>query len=159
MQANPAIRSVKQAMRVLKGMNTQGEELAPVHELGRTALKNVLESHMQQRIELYLGDVRRMDHADRRNGEYRRWLLTSLGAVELAVPRTRHYSAVGALVAYARREKSVDRLILAAFVLGLSTRKVGEALLAILGERISATTVSRVAQQLDAAVATLHRRE
>ena len=158
MQANPAVRSLKQAMRVLKHMNTQGEELAPVQELGRQALKNVLEGHMEQRIERYLGDVRRMDHPDRRNGQYRRWLLTSLGPVELAVPRTRRYSAVGALEAYARREKSVDRLILAAFVLGLSTRKVGEALLAILGERVSATTVSRVAQQLDAAVAAFHRR-
>jgi putative transposase len=158
MQENPAVRSVKQAMRVLKHMNTQAEELAPIHDLGRQALKEVLEGHMQQRIELYLGDVRRMDHPDRRNGHFRRWLLTGLGAIQLAVPRTRHYSAIGALVAYARREKSVDRLILAAFVLGLSTRKVGEALLATLGERVSATTVSRVAQQLDTAVAAFHRR-
>jgi putative transposase len=158
MQANPAVRSVKQAMRVLKHMNTQAEELAPIHDLGRQALKEVLEGHMRQRIELYLGDVRRMDHPDRRNGHFRRWLLTGLGAIQLAVPRTRHYSAIGALEAYARREKSVDRLILATFVLGLSTRKVGEALLATLGERISATTVSRVAQQLDVAVEAFHRR-
>ena len=158
MQANPAVRSVKQAMRVLKRMNTQVEELAPVQELGRQALKDILEGHMQQRIEHYLGNVRLCADTDRRNGNYRRWLLTSLGAVELAVPRTRKYSAVGALEAYARREKSVDRLILSAFVLGLSTRKVGHALLSILGERISATTVSRVAQQLDDAVAAFHRR-
>jgi putative transposase len=158
MQANPAVRSVKQAMRVLKSMDVQAEELAPVHQLGRQALKEVLEGHMRQRIELYLGDVRRIDHPDRRNGYFRRWLLTGLGAIQLAVPRTRHYSAIGALAAYARREKSVDRLILAAFVLGLSTRKVGEALLATLGERISATTVSRVAQQLDETVAAFHRR-
>ena len=158
MQANPAVRSVKQAMRVLKHMNVSTEELAPVHDLGRQALKQVLEGHMQQRIEQYLGNVRLQAGTDRRNGHYRRWLLTGMGAVELAVPRTRHYSAVGALEAYARRERAVDRLILAAFVLGLSTRKVGEALLALLGERISATTVSRVAQQLDEAVAAFHRR-
>jgi transposase-like protein len=145
-------------MRVLKHMNTQAEELAPIHDLGRQALKQVLEGHMAQRIEQYLGDVRLQAGEDRRNGFYRRWLLTGLGAVELAVPRTRQYSAVGALGAYARRERSVDRLILAAFVLGLSTRKVGEALLAILGERVSPTTVSRVAQQLDEAVAAFHRR-
>ena len=158
MQANPAVRSVKQAMRFLKHMNTQAEALAPVQDLGRQALKQVLEAHMEQRIEQYLGNVRLQAGTDRRNGHYRRWLLTGLGAVELAVPRTRAYSAVGALEAYARRERSVDRLILAAFVLGLSTRKMGEALLVLLGERISATTVSRVAQQLDEAVAALHRR-
>jgi transposase-like protein len=52
----------------------------------------------------------------------------------------------------------VDRLILACFVLGLSTRKVGEALLPLLGERVSPATVSRVAQVLDRAVAAFHRR-
>jgi len=158
MQELSAVRSVKQAMRILKHMYVDGAELAPVHELGRTALKDILEGHMRQRIELYLGDVRRMDVADRRNGHYSRWLLTGMGAIELHVPRTRRFSAVVALEAYARREPSVDRLILAAFLLGLSTRKVGEALLTMLGERISATTVSRVAQQLDAAVEAFHRR-
>jgi len=158
MQELAAVRSVKQAMRILKHMHVESAALAPVHELGRQALKDVLEAHMRQRIELYLGDVRRMDVADRRNGHYRRGLLTGMGAIELCVPRTRAFSAAGALEAYARRERSVDRLILAAFLLGLSTRKVGEALATILGERISPTTVSRVAQTLDQAVAAFHRR-
>jgi hypothetical protein len=35
--------------------------------------------------------------------------------------------------AYARRTREIDRVILAGFVLGLSTRKVGETLLALLG--------------------------
>jgi transposase-like protein len=42
--------------------------------------------------------------------------------------------------------------------LGLSTRKVGIALLSLLGERISAQTVSRVATTLDDAVRAFHRR-
>jgi len=62
------------------------------------------------------------------------------------------------LRAYARREAEIDRVMLAGFVLGLSTRKVGETLLAILGQRVSATTVSRVAKTLDAAVSAFHRR-
>jgi VIT1/CCC1 family predicted Fe2+/Mn2+ transporter len=98
-------------------MHTEAAELAPVHDLGRQALKEVLEGHMRQRIEHYLGDVRRMGGSDRWNGHYRRWLLTGMGAIELHVPRTRTFSAVGALAAYARREQSVDRLILAAFLL------------------------------------------
>jgi transposase-like protein len=74
------------------------------------------------------------------------------------VPRTRTFSARSVVAAYARREQHVDRLILSCFVLGLSTRKVGEALLTILGERVSPATVSRVAQTLDQAVAAFHRR-
>jgi transposase-like protein len=49
-------------------------------------------------------------------------------------------------------------MILACFVLGLSTRKVGPALLPLLGERVSAATVSRVTRVLDEAVAAFHRR-
>jgi transposase-like protein len=52
----------------------------------------------------------------------------------------------------------VERLILLAFLLGLSTRKVGQALFPILGECLSASTVSQIAKQLDAAVAAYHQR-
>jgi transposase-like protein len=49
-------------------------------------------------------------------------------------------------------------MILACFVLGISTRKVAQALLPVLGEPVSATTVSRVAKSLDQAVQGFHRR-
>lgn len=158
MQGHPAVHNVTQAMRMLKSFPVQHPDLAPIRELGQRAIQQSLEAFMESRIDRYLGAVRRGEAADRRNGHYRRWLLTGMGAVELAVPRTRTRSAVTVLESYARRERSVDRLILAAFVLGLSTRKVGEALQALLGERVSATTVSRVAEQLDVAVAAFHRR-
>jgi transposase-like protein len=158
MQELPAIETVTEAMEVLKSMQAQGADLAPVHDLGRQALKAVLEDCMRSKVRQYLEDLSRRGATDRRNGHYRRWLLTALGALELRVPRTRTFSAVRVLTAYARREPHVDRLILACFVLGLSTRKVGQALLTILGEPVSATTVSRVAKQLDQAVAAFHRR-
>jgi len=81
-----------------------------------------------------------------------------MGDIELSVPRTRTFSAARALRAYARREDCVDRMILACFLLGLSTRKVGTALLPILGERVSASTVSRISKTLDEAVVSFHRR-
>jgi transposase-like protein len=49
-------------------------------------------------------------------------------------------------------------MILESFVLGLSTRKVGRSLLGALGEKVSAATVSKVARQLDGAVAAYHGR-
>jgi hypothetical protein len=49
-------------------------------------------------------------------------------------------------------------MILACFVLGLSTCKVGEALLSVLGRPVSASAVSQVAKSLDAVVAAFHRR-
>lgn len=158
MQELAATGSVYEATAVLKEMGLQAPELAPVHELGRAALKAVLEERMRTCVHQYLWEASRRGLADRRNGSYQRWLLTSMGAIELTVPRTRRYNPVRIVRAYARREAEVDRLILAGFVLGLSTRKVGAALLTILGERVSATTVSRVAKQLDAAVEAFHRR-
>lgn len=57
-----------------------------------------------------------------------------------------HRSSRGAppavLRAYARRPEPGDRMSLACFVPGLSTRKVGEALLRILGRPVSPATVS-----------------
>jgi transposase-like protein len=96
--------------------------------------------------------------ADRRNGSYSRHLLTAMGDLELCVPRTRRFSALAVLQAYARRERHVDRLILACFLLGLSTRKAGEALMTTLGERVSPATVTEVAKLLDREVAAFHRR-
>ena len=50
----------------------------------------------------------------------------------------------------ARQARDVDRMILACFVLGLSTRKVqAAALLPVLGRPLSPATVSAVAKQLD----------
>jgi transposase-like protein len=158
MQELAATRTLYEATAVLKEMRLQVPELAPVHEWGRAALKVVLEERMRTHVHQYLWEASRRGEADRRNGSYRRWLLTSMGAIELVVPRTRAFNPVSLVRAYARREAEVDRLILACFVLGLSTRKVGTALLTILGERVSATTVSRVAKQLDEAVAAFHQR-
>jgi transposase-like protein len=56
------------------------------------------------------------------------------------------------------RTSEVDRMILACFVLGLATRKVGEALLPILGRPVSPSAVSQVAKSLDTGVAAFHRR-
>jgi transposase-like protein len=95
---------------------------------------------------------------DRRNGHYRRHLLTAMGDIELSVPRTRQFSAMSAVQAYSRRSPDVDRAVLACFVLGLSTRKVAEALLPMLGEPVSASTVSRVSRTLDQTVDAFHRR-
>jgi hypothetical protein len=69
-------------------------------------------------------------------------LLTELGDIKRQVPRTRRYSALEVVRAYARRAADGDRMILACSVLGLSTRKVASALLPALRRRVSDGTVS-----------------
>jgi transposase-like protein len=140
-------------------MQAQGLEWGEGYrEFGRDAIGAILRGQMEQAIDEHLDRMASLDEADRRNGSYSRRLLTELGDIELAVPRTRRFAPVEVLRAYARRPEQVDRMILSCFVLGLSVRKVGKALLPILGRPISPTTVSRVAKQLDAVVAAFHAR-
>jgi transposase-like protein len=96
-------------------------------------LEEILEDQMAAAVDRYLDQLQADEAADRRNGYYQRHLLTELGDVELNVPRTRRYSPVEVSRAYVRRTREIDRVILAGFVLGLSTRKEGETLLALLG--------------------------
>jgi transposase-like protein len=143
----------------MKGMQAQGLEWGEDYRShGRQALTEILEGRMEEWLDQRLEEMASEEIADRRNGHYRRHLLTELGDIELAVPRTRTFSALAVVRAYARRAGHIDRMILACFVLGLSTRKVAQALLPVLGRPVSAQTVSRVAQSLDAAVAAFHRR-
>lgn len=151
-------RSVRQVTRILKRMNFEPIGWEAYHEGGRAAIRAFLEDRLTRRVDEYLEQVRAQGPSDRRNGYYRRQLLTSMGAIELSIPRTRAWNPVGLLGAYARRSQDVDRAILAGFIFGLSTRKVAEALLPMLGERVSASTVSRVAKSLDQAVESFHRR-
>jgi len=149
---------VEHALEELKDFGYEEEGWEGVREPGREALKRILEERMLSQRQAYLQEILSRGGVDRANGFYTRQLLTSLGAIELQIPRTRSFSVRGVLQKYARREQQVDRMILACFVLGLSTRKVGEALLPILGERVSASTVSRIAKTLDRAVEAFHRR-
>ena len=147
------------AFEMVKAMQAEGLEWGEGYRpLGRQALAEVIEDQMAVAVDRYLEQIEADGVPDRRNGHYPRHLLTTLGEIELRVPRTRRYSPAGVLRAYARRETEIDRVILAGFVLGLSTRKVGETLLALLGRKVSPSTVSQVAKTLDAAVAAFHRR-
>ena len=153
------IKSLAVAFQMMKAMQAEDVEWGEDYrQATRQALAELLEGRMDQLIDEHLERMAELGHADRRNGCYRRWLLTELGAIELAVPRTRTFSALKVVRAYARRAKDVDRMILACFLLGLSTRKVALALLPVLGRPVSAATVSAVARQLDGAVAAFHRR-
>src|SRR5688500_2691694 len=159
MPQTATIRSLPGAFRMMKAIQAEGVEWGEDYRQGaRQAVAELLRGRMDQLIDEHLERMAELGHADRRNGCYTRWLLTELGMVELHVPRTRTFSALRVVRAYARRAQDVDRMILACFLLGLSTRKVAIALLPVLGQPVGPATASAVAKQLDAAVAAFHRR-
>lgn len=153
------IESLPEAFAMVKAMQADGLEWSEGYRpLGRQALAGIIEGRMNESVSSHLDGLEVDDEPDRRNGRYRRHLLTELGDIEINVPRTRRFSPTAVLKAYVRRSAEIDRAILAGFVLGLSTRKVGAVLLALLGRPVSASTVSTVAKTLDTAVAAFHRR-
>lgn len=159
-QQAATILNLEEGFGIIKEMKGQGYEWGEDYRVyGRQALKAVMEERMVTNIDRYLADVgRRLPVPDRRNGYYERHLLTELGDIELRVPRTRQYSALTVVKAYDRRPGHIDRMILACFVLGLSTRKMAEALLPVLGERVSPSLVSRIGKRLDHVVSAFHCR-
>lgn len=151
-------RNVSRALKEINAFEWEGD----FKPLARQGLKQLLEKRLEEEMAEYLGVSRYERAADRpdyRNGHYVRHLLTEMGDLELLVPRSRKGGFPSKLIErYARRCRSIDRVLLACFCLGLSTRKAASVLAPILGEKVSASTISRISKQLDSEVALYHGR-
>jgi putative transposase len=155
-QATP--KNVTRAMKEINAFEWEGD----FKPLARRALKELLEKRLEEEMAEHLG-LSRYEHAgarhDYRNGHYVRHLLSEMGDLELLVPRSRRGKFPTRLFdRYARRCRSVDRVLLACFCLGLSTRKAASVLAPVLGEKVSASTISRIAEELDQEVHRYHTR-
>jgi putative transposase len=132
-------------------------------EINREVLslvKIILESSLDEEILEEL-QVNRYHRSDRRrgyrNGCYERSLCTRYGIIKtLRVPRTREGFTSTILPRYQRRPSDVDKLIRECFLGGLSTRRVGEVLAPLCGEKISSQTVSNITVKLNSEVAHYH---
>lgn len=127
------------------------------------AVKAVLEATMEDELGALLRArpyERTHLRLDVRNGVYRRRLVTELGAItDLAIPRRRLEPYRPSFLARAaRRTGAVDGVLRRAFLRGLSTRETARLAEQLTGVPLSATSVSRLAAQLDAQVAAFHRR-
>ncbi|HZD42195.1 MAG TPA: IS256 family transposase [Terriglobales bacterium] len=151
-------RNVSRALNEINAFEWEGD----FKPEARRALKEILEKQLAEEMTEYLGLARYEhggDRADYRNGGYLRHLLTEMGDIEVLVPRSRKGGFPSKLFfRYARRCRSVDKVLLACFCLGLSTRKAASVLAPMLQERVSASTISRLSSQLDSEVARYHSR-
>jgi putative transposase len=153
------VRNVSRALKEVNAFEMEGD----FKPKARQALKEILEKRLEDEMTEYLG-LSRYEHAadrpDYRNGRYVRHLLTEMGDLELLVPRSRKGKFPTKLFErYGRRCRSVDKVLLACFCLGLSTRKAAAVLAPILGEKVSASTISRIARDLDQEVKLYHARQ
>ena len=102
---------------------------------------------------------RASERKDYRNGYWRRWITVKDGRLEIRMPRMRgrHYES-GIIPRYKQRVDEVDSALLKVFLYGASTRLAGEALRPLLGEGVSAQTISNIAGSLDEDLKRYHRR-
>lgn len=126
-------------------------------------VKLLLENRMHDELVNYVNAARYVRTSARcgyRNGGYKRRLVTTWGTIpDLRIPRSRERGFRPSVLAhYQQRTAQVDALIRGVFLGGLSTRQVGPVLAPLLQDTVSATTVSKVTQLLDRAVAAFHDR-
>ena len=131
---------------------TREEIQCDLRALFRGAITFTLEFMLEEMVKEMIG-ARRYERIvgrrDRRNGSYLRELVTSLGTIEVRVPRTRHSgSPTEVLGRYRRRTDAVDRTICAAYVRGVSTRGMAEVTRALLGRELGRSSVSRITARL-----------
>ena len=126
-------------------------------------VRRLLEGSLEEEQVAYLQATwyqRSPDRRGYRNGYRRRNLLTRWGLLEgLRVPRDRGGSFQPQVLGrYQRRQDEVDVAVRELFLRGISTRQVEAAVQPLMGEGISAQTVSRICRSLDNEVARYHRR-
>jgi transposase-like protein len=134
-------------------------------EDARPQMKHLLKELMQQTMieELELirrGDSGTVDSLLARNGYYRRSLLTHVGLIQdIRVPRLRQGRfRTKVFRRYHRCERLVEDLIREVFLAGISTRRVGAAISALLETKVSSSSVSRITCRLDQQVRQFHTR-
>lgn len=132
---------------------TQADIQYDLRDLFRGAVRVVLEMCLDEAAKELVGARRYERLATRRdnlNGTYVRRIVTSLGEVEVGVPRTRESgSPTEVLGRYKRRVSDVDAMITEAYVQGSSTRDVSRLTETLMGRRVSRSTVSRVTKSLE----------
>lgn len=140
---------------------SQEDVRTDVRSLFLGAIRVTLEMLLEEEVRELVGVGRwqkALARKDRRNGSYLRGLMTSMGHLDVAVPRTRASGSAGEVLGrYKRRSAEVDDAITSAYVQGVSTRKMGKVTSALMGETVSRSTVSRVTKSLEEKVDALRK--
>lgn len=127
---------------------TQEDFQGDLTERVRRAVQATLQLVIDEELERLVGagPCERSDQRiDVRNGGYPRHVVTTAGEVAVRVGRTRAGGAATApLGRYVRRQPEVDAAVTEAYVRGVSTRDMAGVTEALLGKRVSKSTVSRV---------------
>jgi putative transposase len=112
-------------------------------------VQQVLEAEMDETLGAQKSE-RTANRVGYRSGYYGRTFITRVGKLELRVPQDRQGRfRTEVFERYQRSEKALVGALAEMYVQGVSTRKVKEVTEQLCGHEFSASTVSRINQQLD----------
>ena len=137
-----------------KAISLQVKEiLAQDGDLLRNIIREVIQEFLEAETDEALG-ASKSEHSETRlgyrSGYYQRTLLNRVGKIELRVPRDRDGRfSTEIFDRYQRSEKALVIVIAEMYVQGVSTRDVSEIAEKLLGDAISASSVSRLNKSLD----------
>ncbi len=130
-----------------------------VNAFRKKHIEEALEAERAQLICCNLYE-RTSERKDYRNGYWRRWITLKDGRLEIKMPRIRGGGYDSEVIPrYQQRVDEVDAALRKIFLYGASTRLTGEALRPLLGEGVSAQTISNIAKSLDEEVKRFHNRK
>lgn len=142
--------------------NGVGDFWEAQEEAVREFRKRFINGALEAERDMLLGcksHERTEERKDYRNGYWTRWITVKDGRLEVRMPRIRGMSyESGIIPRYKQRVDAVDAALMKIFVYGASTRLTGQALWPLLGEGVSAQTVSNIAGSLDADLKRYHSR-
>ena len=148
---------------LLKEFNTTFKDHWEMYDMALKGLKKKLieEALEAERDELICCSphARTPSRTDYRNGYWKRYILLKDGRLEVRMPRMRSMRYESQIIPrYKKRMPEVDETLQRIFLSGASTRRTGDALKPLLGESISAQTISNIAKSLDEEVHRYHTR-
>ena len=120
----------------------------------RYKLKLMLEEIVETEADSQIGASKYergvIERSDYRNGHRLRSIGTSMGTVEIKVPRARHKTlSFSVFERYKRRWQELDQLLLEVHIGGLSCRDAGERIAKLMGCALSGTTVAGLKKALE----------
>lgn len=146
-----------------KEVNSIGDFWEMQEEAVKEFRKRFIEGALEAERDLLIGCKsyeRKEGRSDYRNGYWERWITLKDGRLEIRMPRIRGMSyESGIIPRYKQRVDEVDAALLKIFLYGASTRLTGEALKPLLGDGVSAQTVSNIAKSLDEELKRYHNRK
>lgn len=96
---------------------------------------------------------------DYRNGYWKRWIILKEGRLEIRMPRLRFKGFKSQIIPrYKQRASEIDEVLKRIFLYGASTRLTSQVLKPLIGEGLSAQTISNIAKSLDEEVRRFHLR-